>query len=262
MLLCIDVGNTNIKFAIYDGEKLAGKFKFSTDADKTEDEFAVELYTVFQINRIDFKTIKGSIISSVVPKVTGPLSKAVKKIIKTTPLILGPGLKSGLDLRIDNPATLGSDLLAMCVAAKELYSCPAVVIGLGTATTIVYLDEKRCYRGGAISPGVTISLDALTNHGALLPSVDLTPPKKVIGTNTEDCIRSGMVYGTACMLDGMVDRFNAETGSASTVIATGGLATSIVPNCKHDIIINDDLVLEGLRIIYNKNEKGERRKEK
>ena len=253
MLLCTDVGNTNIKFALFEGEKIIGKLRFSTDPYKTDDEYAAELYTTFRINGIDLKKITGSIISSVVPKVTSPLCKASDKIAGLNTLVLGPGVKSGLDLRIDNPASLGSDILAMCVAAKELYSAPSVIIGLGTATTIVYLDDKKRYCGGAISPGVTISLDALTNHGALLPSVDLNSPKKVICTNTEDCIKSGIIFGTACMLDGMIDRFNEERGCESTVIATGGLASSIVNNCKHDIIINDDLILEGLRIIYGKN---------
>ncbi len=255
MLLCTDVGNTNIKFALYKDDAIIGKLRFSTDPYKTDDEYAAELYTIFRINGVDLKQINGSIISSVVPKVTSPLCKAIEKIAGIKTLVLGPGVKSGLDLRIDNPSSLGSDILAMCVAAKELYSCPAVIIGLGTATTVVYLDEKKRYCGGAISPGVTISLDALTHHGALLPSVDLNPPKKVICTNTEDCIKSGIIFGTACMLDGMIDRFNEERNTNAVVIATGGLANSIVKNCKHDVVINDDLILEGLRIIYNKNKK-------
>lgn len=253
MLLCTDVGNTNIKFALYENDEIILKLKFATDSRKTEDDFAAELHTVFMINGVDIKILSGSIISSVVPKVTDPLRKAIKKLTDVDTIVVGPGVKSGLDLRIDNPASLGADLLCMCVAAKELYSCPAVVIGLGTATTIMYLNENKCYCGGAITAGVSISLDALTTGGALLPSVDLIPPKKAICTNTEDCIKSGIIFGTACMLDGMIERFNDETGCDSTVIATGGLAKSIVKNCRHDIIINDDLVLEGLRLIYNKN---------
>ncbi len=253
MLLCTDVGNTNIKFALYEDDKQVIKLKISTDPSKTDDEFAVELYTIFKINRINIRSISGSVLSSVVPKVTEQLVKAIEKVAKIKTLVLGPGVRSGLDLRIDNPASLGSDILAMCVAAKEFYPCPAIVIGLGTATTIVYLDEQRRYCGGAISPGVTISLDALTNRGALLPSVDMTPPKKFINTNTENCIKSGVILGTACMLDGMIERFNEERGVNSTVIATGGLAQSIVPNCKTEIVINDDLILEGLRLIYNRS---------
>lgn len=255
MLLCIDVGNTNIKLALYENDKIILKLRVATDSKKTEDEFAAELHAVFMINHVDIKNIKGSIISSVVPRVTKPLCDAVKKLMGIDTIVVGPGVKSGLDLRIDNPASLGADLLCMCVAAKELYLCPAIVIGLGTATTIVYLNEKKCYCGGAITAGVNISLDALTNNGALLPSVDLVPPKKSICTNTEDCIKSGIIFGTACMLDGMIERFNEETGDIAAVIATGGLAQSIVTNCKNNIIINDDLVLEGLKIIYNKNKR-------
>ncbi len=257
MLLCTDVGNTNIKFALYEGEKQIVKLRFATDPRKTDDEFAVELYTIFQINRIDISKIEGSVISSVVPKVTNSLVQAIKKVTGQDTIILGPGVKTGLDIRIENPATLGSDLVAMCVAVKELYPCPAVVIGLGTATTIVYMNSQKCYCGGAISPGVSISLDALTNNGALLPSIDLKPPKKVINTTTEDCIRSGIIYGTASMIDGMIDRYSQEAETIETIVATGGLASGIVKNCKYDIIINDDLILEGLKIIYNKNKKVE-----
>lgn len=255
MLLCTDVGNTHIKLALYEKDKIILKLRVATDSKKTEDEFAANLYGVFLINGVDIKKLEGSIISSVVPKITTPFCKAIKKLTGINTIVVGPGVKSGLDLRIDNPSSLGADLLCMCVAAKELYPCPAIVIGLGTATTIVYLNENKCYCGGAITAGVNISLDALTTGGALLPSVDLDPPKKSICTNTEDCIKSGIIFGTACMLDGMIDRFNKETGLSSTVIATGGLAQSIVNNCKNDIIINDDLVLEGLKIIYNKNKK-------
>ena len=251
MLLCTDVGNTHIKLALYEKDKIILKLRVATDSKKTEDEFAANLYGVFLINGVDIKKLEGSIISSVVPKITTPFCKAIKKLTGINTIVVGPGVKSGLDLRIDNPSSLGADLLCMCVAAKELYPCPAIVIGLGTATTIVYLNENKCYCGGAITAGVNISLDALTTGGALLPSVDLDPPKKSICTNTEDCIKSGIIFGTACMLDGMIDRFNEEAGVSSTVIATGGLAPSIVGNCKNDIIINDELVLEGLKIIYH-----------
>ncbi len=255
MLLCTDVGNTNIKFALYENEKQIVKLRFSTDAKKTDDELAVELYTIFNINNVNIEEIDGSIISSVVPAVTESLVKAIKTVTGIDSIVLGPGVKSGLDLRIDNPASLGSDIVAMCVAVKELYSCPAIIIGLGTATTILYLNEKKCYCGGAICPGIRISLDALTNNGALLPSIELQPPKKAINTNTEDCIRSGVILGNASMLDGMIDRYNEEAGVNSTVVATGGLANSVIGNCRHDIIVNDDLVLDGLRFIYSRNEK-------
>ena len=255
MLLCTDIGNTHIKLALYENDNIILKLRVSTDSKKTEDEYAADLHAVFLINGFDVKKLDGSIISSVVPKVTTPFCKAIKMLTGIDTIVVGPGVKSGLDLRIDNPASLGADLLCMCVATKEQYSCPAIVIGLGTATTIMYLNENKCYCGGAITAGVNLSLDALTMGGALLPSVNLDPPKKSICTNTEDCIKSGIIFGTACMLDGMIERFNEEAGSVATVIATGGLAKNIVQYCKNDIIINDELVLEGLKIIYNKNKK-------
>lgn len=255
MLLCADVGNTNIKFALYKNDNQLLKMRFSTNSQKTADDFAVDLYTIFKINEVDISKISGSIISSVVPKVTAPLKEAITKVTNTEAIIVGPGVKSGLDLRIDNPTTLGSDLVAMCVAVKELYTCPAIVIGLGTATTIVYMNKNKAYCGGAIAPGVSISLDALTNNGALLPEVHIKAPEKSICTNTEDCINSGIVYGTACMLDGMIERYQQEADEKCTLVATGGLAEPIVKNCKCDIIINDDLILEGLKIIYKKNAK-------
>lgn len=253
MLLCTDVGNTNIKFALYEGDKQHVKLRFSTNSQQTPDDFAVKLFSIFQINNIDTSKIKGSVISSVVPRVTYPLVEAIEKVVGIKSLIVGPGVKTGLDLRIDNPSTLGADLVCMCVAVKEMYTCPAIVVGLGTATTIVYMNENRAYCGGAILPGVSISLDALTNNGALLPSVDIAPPKNIICTNTEDCISSGIVYGTASTIDGMIDKFQEETGKSCTIIATGGLASTIIKNCRHNIILNDDLILEGLKIIYNKN---------
>lgn len=255
MLLCADVGNTNIKFALYENKNQLLKMRFATNSHKTADDFAVDLYTIFKINNVDVDNINGAIISSVVPKVTGALSDAIKKVTATNPLVVGPGVKTGLDLRIDNPVTLGSDLVCMCVAVKEMYTCPAIVIGLGTATTIVYMNKNKAYCGGAIAPGVSISLDALTNNGALLPSVHLKAPDRAIGTNTEDCINSGIVYGTSCMLDGMIERYQQEANETCTLIATGGLADPIVKNCKYDIIINDDLILEGLKLIYEKNKR-------
>lgn len=253
MLLCTDVGNTNIKFALFNGDKLQMKLIFSTTHHKTADDYAVELYTIFQLNNVSADDIKGSIISSVVPVVTTPLKKAIKNVTGIESMIVGPGLKTGLDIRLDNPATVGSDIVCTCVALKELYPCPVIVVGLGTATTILYMNEQKAYCGGTILPGVQISLDALTKSAALLPSVNLNEPKKVIGTNTADCIQNGIIFGNASMIDGMIERFENEVGAKCTHIATGGFASTITKYCKTDITVNDDLILEGLRIIYNKN---------
>lgn len=253
MLLCTDVGNTNIKFAIFDGDALLMKMRFSTNHSKTADDYAVDLYTIFEINKLDVNKIKGSIISSVVPTITEPLINAIKTVTSTESLVVGPGIKSGLDIRLDNPSAVGSDIVCICVAVKELYTCPAIVIGLGTATTILYINSKKAYCGGAIFPGVQVSLEALTTKCALLPSVNITEPKKVIGTNTSDCIRNGIIFGNASMIDGMIERYEEETGEKCTLVATGGNASSVIRYCKKDIVINDDLVLLGLKIIYDKN---------
>ena len=253
MLLTADVGNTNIKLGIFDGDDLRYKLRFSTNAKMTSDEFAVELYTFFQIYHIDYSRIDGSIISSVVPAVTAPLLEAIEIVTGVHSLVIGPGLKSGMALKIDRPETLGGDIVCGCVGAFEKYGGPLIVIFMGTATVVAYVDEHCTYHGGVIAPGVGISLDALTNRGALLPSVELKAPKKVIGTNTVDCIRSGVVNGTACMLDGMLDKFMRETGKACKSVATGGLAPQMIQNCAHDIAFEENLILDGLKSIFNRN---------
>lgn len=253
MLLTIDVGNTNIKFGIYDENELHRIIKISTDSHKTADEIAVELYTLFQVYSVDPFAIDGCIICSVVPRITKRLVSAVKSVTGVDALVVGPGIKTGVNICIDDPATLGADLVVACAAAQSMYKTPCVVISMGTATAMFVVDSSRRMLGGSIAPGVSISLDALTNHGALLPSIALNAPKNIIGKNTDDSIRSGVVLGTACMLDGMIDKFEKELNEKCTIIATGGIAPMIVNNCSHDIILKDDLILEGLRIIYDKN---------
>lgn len=253
MLLTADVGNTNIKFGIYDGNELKFKLRVSTDTAKTSDEFAVELYTFFQIYDISAESIDSSIISSVVPKITSPLSDAIETVSGVKSLVVGPGIKSGLNIRIDNPEKTGADIVAGCVGAYEKYGGPFIIIFMGTATVIGYVDENKAYYGGAIAPGVGISLDALTSKGALLSSVDLKEPPKVISTNTSDCIRSGIMFGTACMLDGMIDRFYEQTGRKCKVIATGGFAPLLTKLCFHEIIFDENVILDGLNYIYKKN---------
>ena len=253
MLLTADVGNTNIKLGIFDGDELRYKLRFSTNDKMTSDEFAVELYTFFQIYDIDYKKIDGSIISSVVPKVTQPLMDAIEIVMGVRSLIIGPGLKTGMDLKIDRPETLGGDIVCGCVGTYEKYGGPLIVIFMGTATVVTYVDENCAYRGGIIAPGVGISLDALTSRGALLPAVDLMAPKKAICTNTVDCMRSGIMNGTSCMLDGMIDLFMRETGKSCKIVATGGLAPQMIQNCTHEIAYEENIILNGLKSIYAKN---------
>lgn len=253
MLLTADVGNTNIKLGIFDGDDLRYKLRFSTNDKMTSDEFAVELYTFFQIYDIDYKKIDGSIISSVVPKVTQSLVDAIEIVMGVRSFIIGPGLKTGMDLKIDRPETLGGDIVCGCVGTYEKYGGPIIVIFMGTATVIAYVDENCAYRGGIIAPGVGISLDALTSRGALLPAVDLMAPKKAICTNTVDCMRSGIMNGTSCMLDGMIDLFMRETGKSCKIVATGGLAPQMIQNCTHEIVYEENIILNGLKSIYAKN---------
>lgn len=255
MLVVIDVGNTNIKLGLYINDKLELSMRTATDRKKTDDQYAVEFYSMFQAHNIDKDLINGCIISSVVPLVTLPIKNAVKTMFNVKPIVLSAGVKTGLRLRIDDTNTTGSDLVAGCVAAKALYSCPCIIIGMGTATTICVLDKNENMIGGALMPGVSISLDALTTRSALLPSVAFEAPDSVIGSNTDECMRSGIVLGNAYMLDGMIKNIEKSLGEKCTVVATGGIAHTIVPNCKTDIILRDDLVLEGLRIIYNKQKK-------
>lgn len=255
MLLTADVGNTNVKLGIFENDRLRYKLRFSTDDKKTSDEFAVELYTFFKIYEIDYHKIDGSIISSVVPKMTRPLQDAIEIVTGVRSLIVGPGLKSGMALKIDRPETLGGDIVCGCVGAYEKFRGPLIMIFMGTATVIVYVDEHCAYHGGVIVPGVGVSLDALTSRGALLSAVDLKAPKKSICTNTADCIRSGVVNGTACMLDGMIDKFMKETGSECKIVATGGLAPQMIKNCEHEIVFEENIILDGLNSIYKKNQK-------
>lgn len=253
MLLVFDVGNTNIKLGLFDGERLAMIARTSTVESKTGDELAVEIRGIFQVYGFDLKAVKGTIISSVVPQVLTSLERAISLLFGHEPLVVGPGIKTGINLKIDNPATAGADLVTGCVGAAEMYRLPCIVISMGTATTVFVIDKNKSMIGGAIVPGVGIALNALVKEGALLPSVGIHAPDRVVGKNTEECMRSGVVIGSACMIDGMIDRMQEEIGEKCSLVATGGLAAEIVPSCRHKIHLRDDLMLQGLRIIYEKN---------
>ncbi len=253
MLLTIDIGNTNMNIGLFDGELLTMSARLATERQKTDDQFAVEFLNIFKIYNIDFNCILGAVISSVVPEITVHVKNAVEKLIGKNVIVLSPGVKTGLNILIDNPAQLGADLAAGAVGAANEYPLPAFVIDLGTATKIYAIDENRGFRGCMIAPGVAISLQALTNTSSLLPAISLEPPKKACGTNTIESMQSGIVLGTASMIDGLLDRFAEELGEPKTIIATGGLSHFISPVCKREIIYDGDLVLKGLKAIYNKN---------
>ncbi len=255
MILALDVGNSNIVIGCIDEQKIHFISRLTTDSGKTSDEYAISFQSILGLYKVDIGEIDGAIISSVVPPLNFILRDAVFRATGHTPLIVGPGVKTGLNIMIDNPGQLGSDLVVDAVAAIRLYSQPTVIFDMGTATTASVIDKDGIYRGGMIIPGVRISMDAMTSRTAQLPRISLEAPKKAIGLNTVDCMRSGILYGTAAMLDGLVERIEEELGMKTTVVATGGLAKFIVPLCKREIICDDDLLLKGLWFIYQKNKK-------
>ncbi len=255
MLLAIDIGNTNIVFGCFDGEEILFRERAATSQRSTPLEYAAVIRTALQLHGFEAASISGAIISSVVPTVTSTMKRAVEKLVDVRVMVVGPGIKTGLSILIDNPAQLGSDLVVGAVASMNEYPLPQIVIDLGTATTFSVINEKRDFLGGIILTGMAVSADALTSKTAQLPKIAFEAPKRVIGTNTVDSMKSGLMFGTASMIDGMIDRIEEELGTACTIISTGGLAGTVTPLCKHDIILDDDLLLKGLRIIYNKNNK-------
>ena len=253
MILAIDMGNTNIVIGCIDDKTIQFVERMSTDHSKTELEYAISFKHVLELNQIDIKDIEGVIISSVVPPVLNTIKRAVKKVVNLTPKVVGPGIKTGLNIKTDNPAQVGSDMIVCAVAALKEYKAPLIFVDMGTATTISVIDEDKNYLGGVIIPGVKVALNGLVSNTAQLPRISLEAPKKVIGTNTIDCMKSGMIYGNAACIDGMIERIEEELGMKATVLATGGIASSIIPYCKKEIIIDDALLLKGLKIIYDRN---------
>ncbi len=255
MILAIDVGNTNITLGVYDNEKLSFTARFATEAHRTADQYAMDLNSLLALYRVERSEISGIAISSVVPSVGSALRKAANRLFEVEPVVIGPGVKTGLNIRIDNPAQLGADLVAGCVGALAKYPLPCIVFDLGTATTVSVIDKSGAMIGGAIAAGPVTTMNALATKTAQLPFVDLESPSKTIGANTADCIKSGVIIGAAAMLDGLADRMEDELGEPATVVATGGLAPSVTSHCKRKIIIDDNLLLDGLMQIYKRNEK-------
>ncbi len=256
MILAIDIGNSNIVLGGVEGKNISFECRLTTDRVKTSDTYCIEFKTLFEIYDISLEAIDGVIISSVVPQVQNSVRSAIRKLLGMEPLVVGPGLKTGLRIKLENPTQIGADLVAADVAALREHQPPLVVIDLGTATTMSVLDETGAHLGGCVCPGVKISLEALTGKTSLLPGIQLDSPKNAIGRNTIDAMRSGIMYGTASMLDGMIDRFEAELGCAFTVIATGGLAKFIAPLCRHEMILDDHLLIKGLASLYEENVTG------
>lgn len=260
MFLAIDVGNTEMIYGVMDEDRILFSSRLSTDRRKTADEYAVLFRDLLHIHHISTEDIEGGIISSVVPPLKKNLQDAVFSITGKKCMIVGPGLKNGLRIRLDDPAELGADQVAAAVAARHQVPMPAVIFDMGTATTVSVLAENGDYLGGMIIPGPVLSLDALCRSSSLLPQISLdSEPDRLIGTNTEDCMKSGVLYGNAAMVDGLIDRISGELGKAPSVVMTGDTALSIAGLCRHSISVDPMLMLKGLRIIYLKNRKGSRK---
>lgn len=253
MILAIDVGNTNIVLGCIENGQILNIVRINTSTRDTDVEYAIKLKQVMEYYDIDPMGFEGAIISSVVPTITYALQKAVLSLAGIDPIVVAPGMRTGMNVRIDDPSTLAGDLVVGSVAAMVCYGTPVIVIDMGTATTMVVIDREGCYRGGAIFPGVRLSYGALSAGASLLPEISIVPPKKIIATDTVDSMRCGAVYGTAAMLDGMIARLEEELGEECKVVATGGLAGSITPHCRRKIICDDDLLLKGLWVLYEKN---------
>ncbi len=255
MILAVDIGNSNIVIGGIADTEILFQARLRTDSTKTSDEYCIDLKMLLEIHHVELGSIEGSIISSVVPQVMNSFKTAILKLIGKESLIIGPGIKTGMNIKIDNPSQTGADLVVGGVAAQRLFKPPLIVVDMGTATTMIVLDETGAMLGGCIAPGVKISMDALTDRTALLPGLQLDKPKRVIGRNTIDCMRSGIMLGAAAMLDGMIERMEEELGYATTVVATGGIARFVVPLCKREIHYDKDLLLKGLDILYRENTK-------
>ncbi|MBO5998985.1 MAG: type III pantothenate kinase [Lachnospiraceae bacterium] len=265
MILAIDTGNTHTVLGCLEKDPATGMtilpvhpvaepFRITTDRTKTAFEYAAGIEQIVDLAGVDRHGFEGAVFSSVVPAVTGNISRAVELVTGLKPLIVGPGTKTGIRISIDDPGTIGADLAATAVAVRNLFPLPCAVIDMGTATTITVVDGDGSFIGGAILPGVNISMNALTAGTSLLHSVDLTPPKKPIGSNTIDCMKSGAIYGTAGQIDGIIDRFEESMGIPfASLTATGGISSVICPYCRHKITIDTDLLLKGLGIIWDKN---------
>ena len=255
MLLAIDIGNSNIVLGCIEGKEILHEARIATDLVKTSDQYCVDVKNVLSLYDIDLKTIEGVIVSSVVPPVLNSFRTAIMKLTGKRPMFVGPGIRTGLNILMDNPAQVGSDLIVAAVAALQEYPAPLIIIDMGTATTISVVDKDKAYIGGCICPGVKISADALSSRTAQLPGISLDEPKKAIGRNTVDSMRSGIMMGSAAMLDGMIARMEEELGQKATVLATGGIARFVVPMCRREVVYDRNLLLKGLTILYYNNRK-------
>lgn len=253
MILAVDIGNTNIVLGCFEGKEIRFEARMATDLIKTSDQYCAELKAMLGLFDVLPEQIDGSIVSSVVPPVLNSFRTAIRKLTGKSCLVVGPGIKTGLNIRMDNPAEVGSDLIVAAVAAVAQYGAPLLLVDMGTATTITAIDESGAFVGGCICPGVKISMEALTGKTAQLPGISLDEPQHAIGKNTRDCMRSGIMLGAAAMLDGLLDRMETELGCKAKVVATGGISKFVIPLCRRELIYDRSLMLRGLQILYLRN---------
>lgn len=253
MVITIDIGNTNIVMGGFLDDELKFVSRIATDIKNTEDEYASKIRSVLSIHDVTPKAVTGAIISSVVPPLNPVFKKAIELVYGIHPIMVGPGIKTGINIQCDDPSSVGADLICACVAAHHIYGSPSLIIDMGTATKMMIMNKNGAFTGASIIPGVIMGLKTLSSGTAQLPQISLEAPKSVLGKNTVDCMKSGVVFGNASLLDGMIDRFNEEFGEPLPVYATGGLASTVINHCKHEITLDDDLVLKGLNILYKKN---------
>jgi len=253
MILTVDVGNSEIAFGGFSGNELRFMARITTQPQITDDEYAMRLEGMLRLHGIQKEDITGAIISSVVPQLNRTLKRAIRFLIGVEPLMVGPGIKTGLGIRCDNPASVGADLICACVAASNIYGAPCIIVDIGTATKMMVVDKSGAFIGVSIIPGVLMGLNALASGTAQLPNIDLSAPDRVIAKNTVDCMKSGVVFGHAAMVDGMIDRIREEYGEELPVYVTGGLAPVVLPHCRHAMHSDELLVMRGLNIIYHKN---------
>ena len=254
MLLCVDIGNSNIKFGLFEGDRLRAHWRIATDRAKLSDEYAMLLLDLFTAERVQASDVTGCAISSVVPSLAPEFAQVSRHYLNQEPIIVGPGIKTGMSIRTDHPAEVGADLIVSAVAARQMYGAPVIVIGFGTATTFGAVSAQGDYVGVAIAPGVSTGAEALFRFAAKLPQVELTRPPHAIGKNTIHSMQSGLIFGFAGLVEGLVKRMRAELGGQARVIGTGGLAELIAAETSAIEVVEPDLTLIGLRLIYEMNQ--------